>query len=119
MNDKEALIKSDFSVEVSCSDGKKVIWYFVDDHVVYERNGHDEIGVQGFGFNLFDEGGYGVFREEFSVYTYLFILTKIWPGDWNNHLERINMKVDKENGKSPLMVNGRYQEVWRFSSNEF
>ena len=29
------------------------------------------------------------------------------------------MKVDEENGKSEGMVNGRYQNIWRFSSNEF
>ena len=44
---------------------------------------------------------------------------KIWPGDWNNQLEMINMKVYEENGKSPGMLNGRYRKVWHFSSNAF
>ena len=29
------------------------------------------------------------------------------------------MKANEENGKSLVMVNGRYQKVRRFSSNEF
>ena len=43
----------------------------------------------------------------------------LWPRDWNNQLERMKMRVDEDNGKAPGMVNGRYQKVWRFSSNEF
>ena len=35
-SDKEALIKGGYSVEVYDEDGKKVIWDFVDDHVVEE-----------------------------------------------------------------------------------
>ena len=52
-------------------------------------------------------------------YHYLLMFIKIWPGDYNNHLERMNMEVDEENGKSAGMVNGRNRKVRRFSSNEF
>ena len=34
-------------------------------------------------------------KEGFSGYHYLFILMRLWPGDWDNHLERINMNVDE------------------------
>ena len=43
----------------------------VDDHVVEEGNDHDEIGLRGFGFNLFDKDEEGVVREVFSEYPYL------------------------------------------------
>ena len=58
----------------------------VDDHVVEEGNDHDEIGLRGFGFNLFDKDEEGVVREVFSEYPYLLMLMNIWPGDWNNKL---------------------------------
>ena len=44
--------------------------------------------------------------EGLSEYPYLLILMKLWPGYWKNHLERINMKVDEDNGKYVVMVNG-------------
>ena len=47
------------------------------------------------------------------------MLIKIWPGDWNNQSERINMKVDEENDKAVGMVNGHYQNIWRFSRDEY
>ena len=34
-----------YSVEVSGSDGKKVLWEVVDDHVVEEGKEHDDIGL--------------------------------------------------------------------------
>ena len=47
------------------------------------------------------------------------MLMKLWHGYWNNKLEIMNMKVDKNNSKYEGMVNGQYRKVWRFSSNEF
>ena len=47
------------------------------------------------------------------------MLTEIWPGDWKNNLESMNMKVDEDNGKYVVMVNGKAWKVRRFSSNEF
>ena len=58
-------------------------------------------------------------REGFSEYPYLLILMKIWPGDWDNQLEGMNMKVDEENSKYVTMVNGWAPKDQRFSSNEF
>ena len=43
MNKKYALIKGIYSVEVSGSDGKKVIWEVVEDHVLDKGKDHDEI----------------------------------------------------------------------------
>ena len=49
-------------MEVSGSDGKKVLWEVVDDHVVEEGKEHDDIGLWGFDFNLIDKDKEGVFR---------------------------------------------------------
>ena len=31
----------------------------------------------------------------------------------------MNMKVDRDSGKSVEMLNGQARKIWRFSSNEF
>ena len=49
----------------------------------------------------------------------IFNLIQIWPRDWNNQLERMNMKVDEDNGKSVGMVNGRYQKFRNFQAMDF
>ena len=108
-----------YSVEFFSSYEKKVLWEVVDDHVVEEATAHDEIELRGFDFNFFDRYEKGVDREGSSEYPYLIMLIKLWPGNFNNKLKRINLKVYEDNGKSLVMVNGRYQNVRRFSSNEF
>ena len=72
---------------------------------------HDEIGLWGFSFSFFgkDEEGFG--KEGFIVYSYLLILTKIWTEYWKNQLERIDMKVDEDTGKSAGMVNVWYRKI--------
>ena len=82
-----------------------------------EGNGHDEIGLRGFDLNLFGEYEETFGGEGLSEYPYLLILMDLWPGDWNNQLKRINIKVDEDDGKSVGMVNGRYRKFWRFSIN--
>ena len=39
-------------MKLSGSDGKKVIWEGVDDHIVDEGNEPDKIVILGFGFNF-------------------------------------------------------------------
>ena len=87
------LNKSLYYVEVSVSDGKKVLWELVDDTVVEEGKDNYEIGPRGFGFNLFGKDEEGVVREGLSEYKYLLILINIWPGEWKNQLEMMNIKV--------------------------
>ena len=54
-----------------------------------------------------------------SEHPYLVTLMNIWPGYGKKKLERMNMNVDEDNGKSAGMVKGRARKVWHFSSNEF
>ena len=42
-----------------------------------------------------------------SGYNYLLMLMKICPRDWENKLERMNMRVDEDNGRVVGMGNGR------------
>ena len=52
-------------------------------------------------------------------FPYLIVSIKLCLGDWNNSLKSMNMKVDKDNGKSIVIGNGRYLKFRQFSSNEF
>ena len=62
MKQKWLLIKGGYYVEGSGYYWKKVVWEFVEDHVVEGRNQNYQIVLQGFGFNLFEKyqrgGGY-------------------------------------------------------------
>ena len=80
VNNKEQLVKGKYSVEFVGHDKNKVLWEVVDENVVEEPSDHEDIGLQGFNFNIFDEDEEGVVREGYSE-PYLLILIKIWPGD--------------------------------------
>ena len=82
VNEKEKLVKGGYSVEVVGHDKKKVIWEVVYDNVVEEPTDHEEIGLRGFDFNVFNKDKEGFVREGSSEFPYLKILIKIWPGDW-------------------------------------
>ena len=97
------------------NDKKKVLWGVVGDHVVEEPSDHEDIGLRGFDFNIFDEDEKGVVREECSG-TYLKMLINLWPGFWIDQLKRMNRKVDEENGKQLAKGNVRYRRFCRFSS---
>ena len=82
-------------MEVSGSDGKKVLWVAVENHAIEEGNEHGEIGIQGFYFGYFEEDREVVVREGLSEYPYLLILINICPEYCKYKLEKINMKLDK------------------------
>ena len=64
-------------MEVSGSEGKKVLWEVVENRFVEKGKDHDEIGLRGFDFNLFGKDEEGFVREGFSEYPCLLILMKI------------------------------------------
>ena len=47
------MIKGGYYMEVSDSDGKKLVWKVIVDHVVNDLNNNGDIGLQGFGFDFF------------------------------------------------------------------
>ena len=89
VNEKENIVKGKYSVEVFGHDEKKVIREVVDDHVVEEPSDHEDIGLRGFDFNIFDKDEEGIVREGCSE-PYLLMLIKLWPGDWISQLKRMN-----------------------------
>ena len=48
--------------------------------MVEEGVGHEELGIQGFGSNLFDEDGEGCVGDNVKEFTYFLMLIKLWPG---------------------------------------
>ena len=88
------MVKGGYSVEVYYKDGKRVIWKVVDDHVVEEGVEHEELGLQGFDFNVFDEEREGCVGYDVKGLPYLLMFMKLWTGDWEEQLCRINKKVD-------------------------
>ena len=72
----------------------------------------DEIGLQGLDFILFDGDEEGVVIDGLSCYPYLIMLIKIWTRNWESHLERMNIKVNEDNGTFVVMVNGQSQKLW-------
>ena len=93
VNQKEKLVKGCYSVEVVVHAKKKVPWEVVDDHVVEYLTDHEEMGLRGFDFNVFNHYEEGVVREGSSEFPYLLMLFKQWPGDWKTQLKRMDKKV--------------------------
>ena len=60
VNEKENMVKGGYLVEVVYHDNKKVLWEVVHDHMLEEPSDHEEIGLRGFDFNVFDEDEEGV-----------------------------------------------------------
>ena len=118
VNEKEKLVKGNYSVDAVGHGKKNVLSEVVDDHMDEEPSDHEDIGLRGFDLNIFNEDEEGVVREGCSE-TYLKMLIKIWPGYWISQLKRIHRKADEENGKALNKGNIRYRKVCRFSSSEF
>ena len=89
------------------------------DNGVEEPTDHEEIGLHGFYFNFFDEYEEEDVIEGSSEFPYLLILIKLWPVDFITRLNRINQKVDEENGKVLNKGNVRYRKVCQFPSNDY
>ena len=56
---------------------------------------------------MFGEDKKGVVGDGTGDFTYILMLTKIWPGDCKTQLKGTNLRLDEENGKALVMVNGR------------
>ena len=69
-------------VEFSDKDGRKLIWEVINEHMSEERFEHEELGLQGFDFNLFDEEREGCVGENVKELPYLLMLMKLWSGYW-------------------------------------
>ena len=43
---------------------------------------------------------------------------KLWPGDWEEKIHRMNKKVDEDNGRGETQEDGKFRKLRRFSRNE-
>ena len=93
-------------MEVAKKYGKKVIWEVVDDHMVEEGVEHEELCLQGFGFNLFDEEREGCVGDDVKDLPYLLMLMRLWPRYWEEQLEHMNKKVYEYNERRGTQENG-------------
>ena len=96
-----------------------MLWEVVDDHVLEDKTDHDEIGLRGFYFNLFDKDEKGVGREGSSEFPYLLMLMKLWHVDWKTKSKRVNLKVDEDNGNQMGIGNIWYRKVCHFQAMNF
>ena len=46
------------------------------------------------------------------------MLMNLWPGNWENQLERTKIRVYKDNGRATGTGKGRIRKVWWFSRNK-
>ena len=49
---------------------------------------------------------------------YLLMIIRLWPGDLEEQLDRMNKKVDDNNGRGGSQENGQFWNLLRFSRNE-
>ena len=76
VNEKENIFKGGYLMEVFGHDGRKILLEVANDHVVkYPTD--NEIGLQGFNFNFFDEDEKGVGGGGSSEFPYLLILIQL------------------------------------------
>ena len=54
MKENNLVIKARYSMEVSGNDLKKLVWKEIVDYFVNDKNKDGKIGIQGFGFVIFD-----------------------------------------------------------------
>ena len=68
--------------------GGIIVWPFVKDHVIDEKEDYKDIGIRGFDYSLFEKEEGGRKREGLDGYPYLKHLIKLWPGDWVREMEK-------------------------------
>ena len=113
------MVQVGYLVEVYDKLGRKVIWEVVDYHLVEEWVEHEELGLQGFNFNLSDEEREGCVGDDVKEFPYFLILMKLWTEYCEEKLYRTNKKVHEDNGRGGIQYNGQFWKLWRFSRNKF
>ena len=87
------------------------------DHVIEEKEDYKEIGLRGFDYSLFVEKKGGGKREGLEGYPYLKHLIKLWPGDWEKQMEKMNEAVTMKNRVT--LNGGGKRQVKKFTRQEF
>ena len=87
--------------------------------MVEEGVEHEDLGLQCFDFDLFDEEREGCVDEDVKELPYLLMLMKLCPGYYEGQIYMINKKVDKDNGRGETQENGQFWKLRRFSRKKF
>ena len=66
-------------------------------HVIDEKEDYKEIGLRGFDYSLFEKKEGGGKQEGLYGSPYLKHLIKLWPGDWEEQMEKMNEAVCMKN----------------------
>ena len=65
--------------------------------MVEEGVEHEDLGLRGFNFNLFNEEREILVGDNVKEFPCLLMFIKLWTGDWEKQLNRMNKKVDEDN----------------------
>ena len=87
--------------------------------MVEEGVDHEELGLRGFDFNLLDEDREGCVGDNVKKLPYLLMIMKLWPGYWEEQIDRMNKKVYEKNGIGGTQDNGIFWKLQRFLRNKF
>ena len=116
----QKLMKRNVSVSVPHPKGGGIVWTYVKDHIIDEKEDYKDIGLRGFYYKLFEEEeGWGT-REDFYGYPYLKHLIQFWPGDWAKQTAKTNEAVGiinpyTMNGKGKILVRHfKRQYFWKY-----
>ena len=96
-----------------------IVWTYVKDHIIDEKEYYKDIGLCGFDYKLFEEEEGGETREWLDGYSYLKHLIQLWPDDLVKHTAKMNEVVVIRNrftmnGLGKRLVRPfRKQEFWK------
>ena len=116
VKEKEELITRSFSVSVPHPKGGKMFWTCVKDHIIEEKDNYKEIRLRGFKYTLFEEEEGRGKLEGLERYPYLKHLIKFWPGDWEKHMEKIEVVTMKNR---VTLNGGGKRQIKKFTRQEF
>ena len=106
-----------FYVSVPYPKGGKIVWTCVKEHIIEDKEDYKEIRLHGFDYSLFEEKKGGGKREGLDGLPYLKHLIKLWPGNWEKQMEKMNEAVCMKN-RVTLNRRGK-RRVKIFTSQEF
>ena len=77
--------------------GRNIVWTYVKDNIIEEKEDYKSIGIRGFDYNLFEEVEGRWIREVLDRYLYLKHLIKLCSEDWVKQMTNTNLAVGEKN----------------------
>ena len=57
--------------------------------------------------------------DDVKEFPYYLMLMDLWPGDWEEKIDRMNKTVDEDNGRGETQETGQFRKLRQFSRNWF